>query len=70
MTRYFCDKCGKEIDIDLNLIALNFNGFSIASEGLKAKTGGKMPEYQLCVDCAYDVHRFANQKRKDGDGDG
>ena len=69
MVRYICDKCGKELDIDKNLINLDFNSYSQAQYDLKEKTGGTKPEFQLCVECAYSVYRFV-KKAKGGSSDG
>lgn len=57
MITYTCDMCGKRLDIDKDLVQLDFNFFALACNALMEKTGERKPEFQLCVDCAYSVYR-------------
>ena len=69
MTKYFCDGCGKEIDIDKDLVSVNFNSYEEARSELFRKTDGIKPEFQLCVSCAYSVYRYIKGKPKAKDGE-
>jgi len=64
MTKHFCDMCGIELNIDENLINLNFNCFKNSQAKLTEKTNGIKPEFDLCVECAYSVYRIIKFKKK------
>lgn len=69
MTKYFCDKCGAEIDIDRNMISISFNAFQESLDKLKEKTNGEKPEFQICVKCAYSVYRHIKYRQNGGDSE-
>lgn len=64
MIRLYCDMCGKTLDIDKNLVQLDFNGYAQAGNDLLEKTNQIKPEFQLCVECAYSVCRHIKLRQK------
>lgn len=64
MIQYSCDMCGKTLDIDKTLVNLDFNSYATAGYALRSKMDGKMPEFQLCIECAYSVCRHIKSKLK------
>ena len=73
MTKYFCDMCGGELNIDKDLVNIDFNSFKTAHTKLTEKTNGIEPNFQLCVECAYSIYRKIKDRPKrvldDKDGD-
>ena len=62
MIQYICDMCGKTLNIDENLVQLDFNSYAQARNDLFEKTNQLKPEFQLCVECAYSVCRHIKNR--------
>ena len=65
MTRYFCDICGKEIDINTDMIDVQFFSYKLADDTLRTMTKNDQTEFQLCVACASGIKlAIAGLKKK------
>lgn len=65
-TKYYCDMCGKEIDISRH--ALNtFRPPLIKIENFMGNTFKR--KYDLCIDCKYEISDIIAAKRKEAKND-